>query len=66
MTNCTFSENMAYSSVAGGIYNGGTVTIENTIFKTGAWGEEGEQTSLITVLLPRTVITSATMMAAAF
>ena len=41
VSNCTFSENWAYSSVAGGIYNGGTVTIGNTIFKTGTWGGEG-------------------------
>ena len=41
VSNCTFSENWAYSSVGGGIYNGGTVTIGNTIFKTGTWGGEG-------------------------
>jgi hypothetical protein len=41
VSNSTFSENWAYSSVGGGIYNGGTVTIGNTIFKTGAFGGEG-------------------------
>ena len=41
VSNCTFSENWAYSDVGGGIYNGGTVTIGNTIFKTGSWGGVG-------------------------
>jgi hypothetical protein len=38
VSNCTFSENGAYSSVGGGIYNAGTVTIGNTVFKTGSFG----------------------------
>ena len=38
LTNSTFSGNWA-ANVGGGVYNGGgTVTIGNTIFKTGAWG----------------------------
>jgi hypothetical protein len=39
MSNCTFSENWA-ENLGGGVYNGGTATIGNTIFKTGGRGGE--------------------------
>jgi hypothetical protein len=38
VSNCTFGGNFAWHEVAGSIYNGGTATIGNTIFKTTGFG----------------------------
>src|SRR5262249_59725847 len=38
VSNCTFGGNFAWHELAGGIYNGGTATIGNTIFKTTGFG----------------------------